>query len=144
MRQKSLSPLWLIISLAVIMAACGLQRINTAEALAEALKAEGIEYLTLEPTKAPRMAYAKVDEAIAIKGENLSVEILKITDSRTYKLFLKAGVFLFAVEKKVEKDLPGMPATMLSKKPFILVVREEPEPGTVKEALNRIFPSKED
>jgi hypothetical protein len=90
------------------------------------------------------VSVGKVDEAIALKGENLWVEILRIEDERTYKLFMGMGLFLFAVEKEVGKDLPDMPANMISKKPFVIVVRQEPEKGAIKEALNRIFPPKDD
>lgn len=138
-RQLARCPWFVFISLtAVLILGCG--KIDTAEKLAAALKRKGIDYHTIEPVDAPAGRFAKVDEAIALKGDNLWVEILRIEDQRTYKLFLGSAVFLFAVEKKADKDLPGMPVNVLSKKPFLLVVREEPEKDTVKQALNKIFP----
>ena len=140
---RELARCLLFISLAcavVFILGCG-TKIDTAEKLAVALKRQGVNYQTIEQVDAK---HPKVDEAIAIKGANLWVEILRIEDEKTYKLFMGMGLFLFAVEKKVEKDLPDMPVNMLSKKPFVIVIRQEPEEGAIKEALNRIFPQKDD
>ena len=53
------------------------------------------------------------------------------------------GVFLGAVEVKTGQPLPGKP-DMFVRKPFIIIVRQEPEKGQVKAALKRVFPAKEE
>jgi hypothetical protein len=136
--------LWFIFGIYAVVLTIGCGKIDTAEKLAAALKRKGVDYQTIEPLEAPKGRFAKVDEAVALKGENLWVEIFRIEDQRTYKLFVGAGAFLFTVEKKIEKDIPDLPVTMLARKPFVIVVREEPVKDHVKQALNRIFPQKED
>ncbi len=60
----------------VLIVGCG-TKIDTAEKLAAALKRKGVNYQTIEQVDAK---HPKVDEAIALKGDNLWVEILRIED----------------------------------------------------------------
>ncbi len=122
----------------ITMTSCAI-KVSTADELAEALKGEGINYDLKEPVDITKMRHARVNEAIALKGENLSIEIYRIEDERTYEIFLKTVVFLYAVDKKVEGGLPKLPKNTISKKPFVIVIREEPEKGYVKRVVNKIL-----
>ena len=120
---------------------CG-KGVNTANGLATALKRNGIEYQVIEPVDSNEFRYAKIDEAIALKGDNLWVEILRIEDEKTYKLFVVSWLLMGAAETKVQQRLPGRP-DIYSKRPFVIIIRQEPQKGHVKEVLKKILPEQE-
>lgn len=112
--------------------------INTCSDLAGALRRDGVPWETSEPIEMKGMAYAKIDECVALTGEMLHVEIFRITDRRTFDNFGRAAVLLGAAEFKSGQRLPGRP-DLFSHEPFVIVVRMEPEKGLVQTALNDIF-----
>ena len=142
-RISIVTPLVIINIFAIVsLASCG-SSVETANELAEALEKEGIEYDSIEKVGTFRSKYAKIEEAIALKGDNLNVEIYRIEDRRTYKAFCGSVLLLAVAEKKTGQRLPGRPS-LYPKKPFVIVVRQEPEAGVVKRALENILPQKED
>jgi len=116
------------------------ERIETAGDLAKALQREGLAYATQEPASLPDMKYGRIDEGVTLAASGLSVDIIRIEDKRTYKAFLGMGALLVAAERKTGERLPGRP-DIYSRRPFIVVVREEPNPGDVKRALNAVLGS---
>ena len=143
MRRAIRAALVVINGLAMVaLAGCG-SSIETANELAEALVKEGIEYDSIEKVRTFRSKYAKIEEAIALKGDNLHVEIFRIEDRRTYKAFAGSVLLLAVAEKETGQRLPGRPS-LYSKQPFVIVVRQEPEVGVVKRALENILPQKEE
>jgi hypothetical protein len=131
--------------LAVGLVGCGGNRPEprTVRDVASGLQREGIRYQTSEPVDLSKMTHAKVEESLLLKGENLWVEILRIEDERTFKAFAASGVMLAGVEQKTGKPLPGRPRTYVHR-PFVVVVRGEPQERSVKAALQKIFPGPQD
>ena len=138
MNNQAKSVCGLVLFVMILGVGCG-RGVDTANGLATALKRNGIEYQVIEPVDVSEFRYAKIDEAIALRGDNLWVEILRIEDEKTYKLFVGSWLLLGAAERKVQQRLPGRP-DIYSKRPFIIIVRKEPQKGHVKEVLKRILP----
>jgi len=115
--------------------------VDTVDDLATALKQNGIVYRTREAVDLSQFKYAKIDEAVALKGNKLWIEIFHITHEKTYKSFAGSSVLLAAAEAKTQRKFPGNP-DIYFKKPFIIIVRQEPQKGNVKKALKEIFPEK--
>jgi hypothetical protein len=118
----------------------GMEKIETATDLAAALQRGGLDYATREPAKLPKMQYGRIDEGITLAGDGLSVDIVRIEDERTYKAFLGAGAILGVAEAKTGQRLPERP-DLYSKGPFVIIVREEPSPGEVKQVLDAVLGS---
>ncbi len=141
MNNQAKNLLGLVLFVMVLGAGCG-RGVDTANGLATALKRNGIEYQVIEPVDFDDFSHAKIDESIALKGDNLWVEILRIEDEKTYKLFVVSWLLLGAAETKVQQRLPGRP-DIYSKRPFVIIIRKEPQKGHVKEVLKRILPEQE-
>ncbi|NOX96610.1 MAG: hypothetical protein GXO98_00805 [Nitrospirae bacterium] len=125
----------------VLTVGCGKkENIDTAKKLATALKREGVNYEKIERVDTQKMKYAKMDEAIALKGNNLWVVIFRIEDKKTYEISERAVALLGRVKGSTKKRIPNLPNNIYYKKPFIILVREEPEQGEIRQALGRIFP----
>ncbi len=141
MNNQARNILGLVLFVMILGVGCG-RGVDTANGLATALKRNGIEYRVIEPVDSNEFRYAKIDEAIALKGDNLWVEILRVEDEGTYKLFVASWLLLGAAETKAQQRLPGRP-DIYSKRPFIIIVRKEPQKGGVREVLKRILPEQE-
>ncbi len=114
--------------------------ITTAQDLAAALQRQGIQYQNLETSDMPaNMRHAQIDEALVMTGDALRVDILRIEDERTFNMMRASVVLLGAAEAKVGKPLPGRP-DVFEKAPFVVVVRQEPQAGAVRAALDKIWP----
>jgi hypothetical protein len=131
----------LVLGLALTVG-CGKAVVDSVDDLTTALKQKGIEYRTRETVNLSRFKYAKIDEAVALKGDELWIEIFHITHEKTYKSFVGSSVLLVAAEAKTQRELPGKPDVYF-RKPFIIIVRQEPKKAHVKKALKKIFPEKE-
>lgn len=116
------------------------QKIETAADLAGALQREGLDYATQVPAALPKMRAGRIDEGISLQGDGLSVDIIRIEDERTYKAFRGMGALLGVAEATAGQRLPQRP-DLYSHQPFVIVVREEPNPGQIQKALNAIFGS---
>ena len=122
MNNQAKNLIGLVLFVMVLGAGCG-RGVDTANGLATALKRNGIEYQVIEPVDFDDFSHAKIDEAIALKGDNLWVEILRIEDEKTYKLFVVSWLLLGAAETKVQQRLPGRP-DIYSKRPFVIIIRK--------------------
>lgn len=111
----------------------------TADELADALERNGVTYNSKKPISTSNLRYATIDEAIALEGNNLKIEIFRIEDQRTYEMFAGSALMLKAVEKEAGQAIPGLPPSTYSKKPFVIIIRQEPEQGHVRQALTKIF-----
>lgn len=131
-----------IISLlvALIAAGCALQpKIETAADLAAALKRNGIAFSATEPIDVANIPIARIDEGLSLTGENLQIEILRITDDRTYKITSSATSILLLVKAKAP-EMPQQPPDVYLSKPFAVIIRAEPTEGAVRAALEKIIP----
>lgn len=125
---------------ALLLSACALQpRIETAVDLAAALKRHGVAFTAAEPESFGDMRYAKIDEGLTLTGENLHINILRISDPRTYKITTSA-TFILGLVKNVAPDMPQQPPDVYLSEPFAVVIRAEPAEGAVRAALEKIIP----
>ncbi len=122
---------------------CQKNGIDTAMKLAEALKKEGINYRTIEEVEI-KLKYAKIDEEIALRGDNLWLQMFRIEDEKSYKTSVTALMFRLAMEKEIENEQTDKVKDIFIKKPFIVMIMQEPEDGVVRQALNKLFPKQEE
>jgi len=127
-----------LLTLLVLGGCASSQKPQTAAELAAALQRHGITVVEQKPAALPKMQYGRIEEGITLTGENLSVDIIRIEDERTYKAFVGMGAVLGAAERKTGERLPLRP-DIYSQKPFVIVVRQEPTPGQVKQALDAVL-----
>ncbi len=117
-------------------------RIETADALAQALKKGGVAYDSTERLNLADLPVAKIDEGLGLTGKNLEVLILRITDERTYKVATSVS-FLMAIVKDLIKETvaeaAAAPGEVYLSKPFVIVIRAEPETGQVRAALKKLL-----
>jgi hypothetical protein len=123
--------------MSVFLSGCS-KDIDSVDKLLEQLKKQGIVYTSTERISLRGFKHARVEEAVSLQGEELDVEIYRIEDRRTYKAFGGMVLLLAAAEHKTGEPLPERPQ-LYSKRPFVIVVRREPETGCVKEALVNVF-----
>ena len=122
---------------------CQKKGIDTALKLAEALKKEGINYQTIEEVEI-KLKFAKIDEEIALKGDDLWLQMFRIEDEKSYKTSVTAVVLRLGLEKEIEGEQTDKVKDIFIKKPFLVMIMQEPEDGVVKQALNKIFPKTEE
>ena len=124
----------------LVLSACSpLKPIESVEDLALALKNGGIAYQTLEPIDFSSMRFAKIDEGLSLRGESVRIDILRIEDERTFKVMVGAGNLLTGLGDLLENEAAGPPDTYV-RRPFAVIIREEPRPGEVREILSRLLP----
>jgi len=112
---------------------------ETASDVAAALKKEGIDYTTISPTDTSKLKGVTIDEALVMTNDSLNVEILRIEREKHFKIFAGLGIFLAAAEVQARQPLPGTP-DLFTRRPFIVIIRQEPKKGQVRAALKKIFP----
>ncbi len=139
-----MSRFWIHFSLAVTLlaglAACDLApKINSAADLVAALQQEGVPIASEEPAPAPEGNRFRFDEGITVKGENLWIDILKITDQRVFDIAKSVGPLLGAVEAVAGQELPGKP-DIYSRYPFVVIVRQQPEGANLLATLQELLP----
>lgn len=126
----------------------------TVSELADALCAAGLQGAKQAPANLPKMRRARIDASTALADEGLRVEIVKITDERTWKAFLGASMLMagtdgnmFDVMKRQNPDpsaSPPAPAPehvlrVYPAPPFVVLVREEPQDGLVERAFEQVY-----
>lgn len=122
---------------------CGNAKIDTAEKLAEQLKENGVAFTSQgQANNVPRPPRVNIDEAIELTGPQLHVEVLRIDEEESRKMFTMAIAFVGMADKlavqKTEQSLQDRPK-IYSHDTLIVVVREEPRDGLVQEAMQSIF-----
>ena len=128
------------ILIAACLSACSRpQTLETADDLASALKDAGLQYDTTEGIDTSNMRYAKIDQAIALTGDNLNVEILLIEDRHTYDLAKKAQEQISLNGALHDSSVIDDP-TIYARRPYFIVIRQEPQAGDVLEVLQKILP----
>ena len=134
----------IFIACIVLIVNCGKKGIDTAEKLANALKNQGVNYQVIEKVR-HKMEFAKIDEAIALKGDSLWIEIFRIENPKSYNLGVQAVQMRLIVENKMKVEPEDKIEDAFFKRPFIIVIKQEPEKGFTKQVLmNKIFPKTEE
>ena len=111
---------------------CGRGGIGSVEELAEALRQHGVAY---EVSETAALASIRAG-GIRLMGENLKVEIYLIDDEKDMKLAATAAAFAAMGQSKVAG---ASPLKAYVRKPFLIIVRQEPVEGQVRAALESVF-----
>ena len=112
--------------------------INGVDDIANVLENRGIAVESREPLPKPEGKHFRFDEAIALNGPELRVEIVRIDDEKVYKIARSAGVIIALGEYSAGQRFPGRPDLYMSQ-PYMIVVRQEPTPGQVHAELQKIL-----
>ncbi len=112
--------------------------INGVDDIADALVKRGLNVESREQVPKPTGRHFRFDESIALNGPDLRVEIIRINDEKVYKIARSAGVIIALGESVAGQRFPGRPDLYLSQ-PYMIVVRQEPQPGQVQAALQEIL-----
>ena len=115
------------------MCGCGPGGPVTAEELAAALKEQGVAYDVSETAALPRIR----TDGLRLKGEGLEVEIYRIEDEKEMKLAVAAATMAVLGQSQTAAGVSLRPYV---RKPFLVIVRREPQDGQVKAALAEVFP----
>lgn len=121
-----------------ILACCSAPRIDTVDALVAALERQGFAFTERTPFSL-NIRYARIDESIALEGDGLTMEILRITDRRTWGVVSDGAMILALAESRAGREFPGRP-DIIVRAPFVVVVRQEPAPGAVRAAVESLLP----
>jgi len=135
---KKVYPFFLaIIILTFSIIGCG--GANSVDDIAQVLLKGGLKYDATEKVDTSKMGYARIDESIALVGPGIRVEILKISDEKTFKIFVSIGMLAKRVDGQSPLRLKGIPKNLYTKRPFVVIVRDEPIEGQVKSILTEYF-----
>ncbi len=136
MQKKFVRSLFVFTTYILLFSCSKSSKIDTAEKLANALKKQGVIFQSIEEGDTK---LRKVDEITVLTGDSLRVEILRIEDETAYK----TAVFAVRLRLKFDKEKEGDENKLQDifyKKPFLVMIYQEPETGIVNRALNKIFP----
>lgn len=130
----------LCIVIAASIAACqGVPKIETASGLVSALQQRGVPFTSQEPAPIPQGDKFRFDEGITLKGENLWVDVLRISDRRVFDIAKGAGGILIAAEAFAGQAIPGKPE-VYTRYPFVVIIRQQPEGSTLASTLVELLP----
>jgi hypothetical protein len=129
----------------ICMVGCGglSPKLDTAGDLAQALKDGGVAWETSSGISFGSMRYAKIDEGIALEGDGVRVDILRITDHRTYNIMSSAAALMGIMGDELDESAVQPPEIYRSE-PFVIVIRNEPQSGQVASVLENILPRDEE
>lgn len=138
MNHLSRGPLLAVAATVLLILSACRQPVESAVDVVVALQERGLH---VEETRAlhPRFRYAKIDEGLTLSGDQLQVDILRIEDEKTYELALQARGLMAAVGEAADTDVLE-PPEFYSRKPYIIVIRQEPEDGQILAILQKILP----
>jgi hypothetical protein len=115
--------------------------INNVTELADAMKEEGVVWISSGKLERPRIRpKIAVEEGFWFEGEGLSIEVFRVEEERWFKT---AAVALTMRSGFEPEDSENALVDALARHPFLVAVVEEPEPGIVRAAFNRAYPEKE-
>jgi hypothetical protein len=129
-----------LLGLVLISACTAASPIETVEDLIKALENKGISFETADRIDLSGMAFAQIDEGVRLTGNELRVEILRVEDDRTFQIVSSMGSLLKILNEKLG-DAPIEPPDVITRHPFVVVVRAEPEPGRIRGILDRVLPA---
>lgn len=125
---------------AVGLTACGgTARYPNIDALAPAMKAEGLAYTDSRSLPAPKGRHLRIDEGRVLFSDAFWVEIMRIEDKKVFDIARRAAGILTIAEAYTERKFPGKPE-IYTRAPYVIIVREEPEPGFVLSIVNALLP----
>ncbi len=124
------------------------EKVNTVEKLAKVLKNEGINYQMVQESpnrtiKCPSTTREiKIDEEISLQGNDVLMVITRINNKESFESIKPIlGVTLAMMEMQYSSSKGSVTANI--KYPFLVTVVKEPAEGSVKMAMEKIFPGEE-
>jgi len=127
-------------ALVLTLAACSsAPTVNTASDLVAELQNRGVPIASQEPAPTPKGQHFRFDEGITVKGENLWIDILRITDKKVFDLAKSASGILVMAEAEAGRELPGKPE-IYNRYPFVVIIRQQPKGAGLMAALKTILP----
>lgn len=114
--------------------------INNVTELADAIKEEGVVWISSGELERPRIKpKSAVEEGFWFEGEGLSIEMFRVEEEKWFKTAAVALTLRRGVEPE---DSENALVDALARHPFLVAVIEEPEQHMVREAFNRAYPSR--
>ncbi len=113
---------------------------DTVQELADRLRANGIPYDRVEAIREFPWESSKITESIALRGTDLFVEILRIDDPATFEAAEEAGSKYAALRGGIEWE-PVHTIEIVARRPYVVVIREEPKRGQIAAILQRLLPN---
>jgi len=139
-RARRLATIGSLLLVVVAVAACQSQPpIRNAADVVAALQKAGIVIESQEPAPQPKGGRVRFDEGVRLKGTGFEMDVLRIDDDKVYDIATKVGPLLAMAEAKAGSEIPGKPDIHYSK-PFIIVVRRNPDAPDVAAALQGVLP----
>ena len=128
------------VAIALSLAGCSMApTIETAGDLVTALQEKGVAITSQEPAPTPKGQHFRFDEGITVKGENLWIDILRITDQKVFDLAKSSAGLLVVAEAAAGRELPGKPE-IYTRYPFVVIIRQQPAGADLFDALKTILP----
>ena len=116
--------------------------LSTADRLAKALKAKGLDYRETTPVDLAQWQSAEVDEGLTLLGDSLRVDVLRIEDIDSFQAAQRASMRLTDFQGGVRLDIVE-PIEIYARWPYVVVVRQEPDRGQVLAILQEVLPPEE-
>jgi hypothetical protein len=120
-------------------------KVNTAAELASALKNNGVNYEVSQETPAKPMKCPKnnieinIAEVVNCSGNEVNLEIVRVNDQKSFDdLKSNLGIFLAFTELQYKSTSDSIVTNATY--PFFVTVIKEPNSGSVKTAMEQIFP----
>jgi len=107
--------------------------------LAERLRAEGLEFHTAQISGDGLWETAVVEEGLTLRGAGLDVDILRIEDNDTFDAAERARLRFSSFQGGLVFE-PRVFAEIYARRPYVIVIREEPERGLVAAILRAVLP----
>ncbi len=117
-------------------------QINSAGDLVAELQKEGLPIASQEPAPTPKGRHFRFDEGITLKGEDVWINVLRISDRKVYDIAKDASGLLVITEAAAGQELPGKP-DIYTRYPFMVIIRQQPEGADLMSALKTILPPEE-
>lgn len=128
------------LTLTLLLAGCSMApQVNTAADLVAELQKKGVPIASQEPAPTPKGSHFRFDEGITLKGENLWIDILRISDQKVFNIAKDASGILVLAETAAGQEIPGKPETY-TRYPFVVIIRQQPPGADLLTALKTILP----
>jgi hypothetical protein len=125
---------------ALTLAACSMApTIETAGDLVSELQKRGVAITSQEPAPTPQGQHFRFDEGITVKGENLWIDILRISDRKVFNIAKDGAGLLVIAEASAGQEIPGKPE-IYTRYPFVVVIRQQPQGADLLGAMKTILP----
>jgi hypothetical protein len=125
---------------ALALAACNVApTIETASDLVSELQKRGVAISSQEPAPTPKGQHFRFDEGVTAKGEDLWIDILRISDRKVFNIAKDGAGLLVIAEASAGQEIPGKPE-IYTRYPFVVIIRQQPQGADLLGAMKTILP----